>query len=266
MRLKKYSPRTRKSYLLCVKDYFNACGCGSKCDCDPVFCDQGGIKKHLSRKRKKGASAQTLNLYLNAIRFFYREVVKEPETINIKFAKPSCKSPNSISRKEIEKILKHTTNDKHRLIIALAYGTGMRIGEIVRLKVKDIQLENLLIRVREAGNVKSRLTIFPERLKDDLHDMMLGKRPGDWLFEGLRGGKMSERATQKALARSLKSSGIKKQVSFGVLRDSFAIHLLESGVDVKHVQRLLGHANIRTTKAYEKAIKPNIKNIRSPLF
>ncbi|MEK7067552.1 MAG: tyrosine-type recombinase/integrase, partial [Patescibacteria group bacterium] len=223
------------------------------------------VRKFLLNRQDKGNSSQTVNLYLNAIKFFYRDILKSTEKIDLKFAKRSKKLPVVLSREEIKKILSAIQNNKHKLMVGLAYGAGLRISEVINLKVQDINLDELILHLKEAKGKKDRITILPEKLKKDLAAAAVGKRGNDYVFESNRGGKLNERSAQVVFERALRASGIKKPATFHSLRHSFATHLLENGVDVRYVQELLGHANIRTTQIYTQVTNPSLKNIKSPL-
>ena len=259
LKLRNYSQRTIKSYLACLKEYFIYIKNIAQ---DP---DVDLIKKFLLAKQAKGMSSQTINLSLMAIKHFYANIAKSNMAIGIKFAKTSDKLPVVLSREEIAAILDNITNKKHKILIALAYGAGLRISEVIKLRVKDINLNELTLHIKEAKGAKDRITIFPERLKGDLGKMIEFRQSNDFIFESERGGGLSERSAQKVLENALKKSKIKKEATFHSLRHSFATHLLENGVDVRYVQELLGHKNIRTTQLYTRVTNPNLKNIRSPL-
>jgi len=259
LRLRNYSPKTRKAYLLYIKDYIifsKKFGIKSK---------QNAIEDYLLKKQSKGQSPQTINLALNAIKFFYAQVLKNPQKINLKFAKRSKKLPIVLSREEIENILLETSNSKYRLMIALAYGCGLRVSEVVSLKVADLNIEELTISIREAKGKKDRISVLPKKLQNDLKNLIAGKSGDEYLFGSSRGGKLTTTSLQKMFKKSLAKTDIKKQATFHSLRHSFATHLLENGVDVRYVRELLGHANIRTTQLYTQVTNPNLKNIKSPL-
>jgi site-specific recombinase XerD len=259
LRLRNYSPKTIESYLNCLQNYFNF----KKINLDKI--DENNIKTFLLNKQDKNYAPQTINLYLNAIKFFYRDVLKNYHKINIKFAKRTKKLPIVLSRQEIETIISSIKNLKHKLIIALAYGSGMRVSEVINLKVKDINLNELTIHIKNAKGKKDRLTIFPEKIKNDLQILIQEKSSDNYVFISERGGKLSERTLQKIFENGLKNANIKKDATFHSLRHSFATHLLENGVDVRYVQELLGHQNIRTTQIYTQVTNPNIRKIKSPL-
>jgi len=259
LKLRNYSPKTIKSYLSCVAEYLRA----KQGNFDLVDIDF--IKRYLLSKIDKGMSSQTVNQSLQAINFFYRNVLKFGGKIDVKFAKTPSKLPIILSRKEICSILAAISNEKHNLMIALAYAGGLRVSEVVSLKIKDINLAELTIHIKGAKGNKDRLTVISERLKENIKKLISGRTKEDFLFASERGGKLTERTAQKILENALKKSGIQKEATFHSLRHSFATHLLENGVDVRYVQELLGHANIRTTQLYTKVTNPSLKNIKSPL-
>lgn len=259
LRLRNYSFKTIKAYIGCLKKYFDF----KKFDLEKI--DEEKIKQFLLDKQSKNYSSQTINLYLNAIKFFYREILKISQKINLKFAKRSKKLPIVLSREEIKNIINTIKNPKHKLIISLAYGAGLRVSEVVNLKVKDVNSEELTIHLKNAKGKKDRITIFPEKIKNNLQNLIAGKNLNDYLFESERGGKLTERTAQKVFENALQKAGVKKDATFHSLRHSFATHLLENGVDVRYVQELLGHRNIRTTQVYTQVTNPKLKNIKSPL-
>jgi len=219
----------------------------------------------LLEKQDRGQSGQTINLYLNAIKYFYREISKSPKKIDLKFAKTSKKLPVVLSRNEIKGIINSIKNRKHKLLVALSYGAGLRVSEVINLKVRDISIEDLTIHIKQAKGKRDRITVFPEKLKSEVTSFIVGRKNNDYLIISDRGGKLTTRTAQKIFEKALKSAKIKKDATFHSLRHSFATHLLENGVDVRYVQELLGHANIRTTQIYTKVTNPKLKNIKSPL-
>jgi len=259
LKLKNYSPKTIKSYLFYINDYLN-------------FAKQKNIKDKneaieifLLEKQKQGKAPQTINLTLNSIKFLYYEVLKIKDKIDFKCSKRSQKLPIVLSKKEVEKIILQAENLKYKLMISLSYAAGLRVSEVVKLKVKDVDLDELIIHIKNAKGKKDRITVFPEKLKNDIKILITGKKNNDFLFESNRGGKLTTTSLQKYFHKTLTKSGIKKEATFHSLRHSFATHLLENGVDVRYVQELLGHSNIRTTQLYTKVTNPKLKNIKSPL-
>lgn len=258
LRLRNYSNKTIKSYLLCLKYYFKS---------NPNYktLNEVGIKRFLLDLKAKNKSPQTINLYLNAIKYYYRDVLKISKKINIKFSKRNLKLPVVLSKKEIIKILECVKNKKHKLIIFITYSSGLRVSEVINLKVKDIDLENLFIHIKNSKGKKDRITVLSEKIIIDLKKLICLKNKNEFVFETERGGKYSTRTLQKIFSDGLKKSDIKKEATFHSLRHSFATHLLENGTDIRYVQELLGHKNIRTTQIYTHVTNPNIRNIKSPL-
>lgn len=259
LKLRNYSSKTIKSYVSCVGEYLYF----KQANFDSVDIDS--IKQYLLSKIDKGLSSQTVNQNLQAINFFCLNVLKFHRKIDIKFAKTPSKLPIVLSREEIKSILEAISNEKHNLIIALAYSGGFRVSEITNLKIKDINLEELTIHLKNAKGKKDRITIFPEKLKSKISETIALRDINDFVFVSERDGKLTERTAQKIFENALKKVGIKKDATFHSLRHSFATHLLENGVDVRYVQELLGHQNIRTTQLYTKITNPSLKNIKSPL-
>ena len=191
--------------------------------------------------------------------------MKIPKKINLKFAKRTKKLPIVLSREEIARIIENIINKKHKLLISLSYASGLRVSEVINLKVKDLYFDELIIHIKRTKGDRDRITIFPEKMKNDLNNMIYSRDKNDYVFASERGGKITARTAQKIFEKALKKASIKKDATFHSLRHSFATHLLENGVDVRYVQELLGHRNIRTTQIYTQVTNPSIKNIKSPL-
>jgi len=258
LRLRNYSPKTVKSYVSCVAEYLRA----KQSNFNLV--DVDFIKQYLLSKVDKGLSSQTVNQSLQAINFFCWNVLKFRGKIDIKFAKTPSKLPIVLSRNEVEKIINSISNEKHQLLISLSYASGLRVSESTNLKIKDLNLAELTIHIKGAKGNKDRITIFPKKLSEKIERLTTGRNLNDYVFASERGGKLTERTAQKIFENALKKCNINKDATFHSLRHSFATHLLENGVDVRYVQELLGHSNIRTTQIYTHVMNPAIKNIKSP--
>lgn len=259
LRIRNHSRRTMDGYLYGLKKYFDF----KRADLDRF--DEENIKDFLLDCEKNGGSPQTRNAFLSAIKFYYREVIGIKSSMQIRAAKKPQYLPAVLSRLEITLLLKVTENEKHRLLLALSYGAGLRVSEVVNLRVVDVHLDELTVHIKQSKGRKDRLTVFPESLLSDIKNLIAGKKPSDILFSSIRGGKLTTRSAQKIFENALKRAGIARPATFHSLRHSFATHLLENGVDVRYVQELLGHQNIRTTQIYTHMTNPSIKNIKSPL-
>lgn len=259
LKIRNYSQRTIDSYIYGLEKYFTF-----KKDRLDVF-DEEDIKEFLLDCDRRKISPQSRNLFLNAIKFFYIFVVGISGKINIKTARGQSKLPIVLTRAEIGMIVETIKNIKHRLMVALSYGAGLRVSEVVNLKVGDIDLIELTIHLKQSKGNKDRMTVLPQKLVVEIGNLIANKKGTDFVFESERGGKLTTRTAQNVFRKALKQARIKKQASFHSLRHSFATHLLENGVDVRYVQELLGHRNIRTTQVYTQVTNPLLKNIKSPL-
>ncbi len=258
LKYRNYSQKTIKSYIRCLTEFFKYL----EKDFD-VF-DEALIKKFLVKKQESGAGGQTVNIYLSAIKFYYKNIVKVSFDLNLKYSRKPKRLPIILSREEIDKIISGIKNKKHRLMITLAYGSGLRVSEVVKLKVKDLNFTDLSIHLKQAKGNKDRITVFPAKLKIELIDLCNYKKQEDYVFASERGGRLSERTAQKVFINALKKAQIRKPATFHSLRHSFATHLLENGTDVRYVQELLGHQNIRTTQVYTHLTNLALRNIKSP--
>ena len=257
--LRNYSPKTRKAYLLYIKDYITFSKKNN------IKNKQKAIEEFLLAKHKKKQSPQTINLALNAVKFLYLEVLKDPQKIDLKFAKRAKKLPVVLSRAEIGRIIEATDNTKYKLMISLGYACGLRVSEVVNLKVADLDIDELIVHIKEVKGKKDRISVLAEKLQNDLRNVIAGKNMTDFIFTSNRGGKLTTTSLQKMFRKSLAKATVNKPATFHSLRHSFATHLLENGTDVRYVQELLGHSNIRTTQIYTQLTNPKLKNVRSPL-
>ncbi len=248
MRVAGYRQRTIEAYTRCVEEI------GDK-----------DLFKFLDDLAINHKSSYTMNQYHAAYKLYSSKILNNPTIGKFPYAKRHKKLPVVLSRDEVLRVIDSTKNLKHRLLLSLAYGSGLRVSEIINLKIGDVDLDQLSILVKEAKGGKERVTILPEKIRGDLQIMMSGKTGNQYLFESERGGKLTTRTAQVVFERSLKLTGLQKPATFHSLRHSFATHLLENGVDIRYIQRLLGHASITTTQLYTKVTNPKLNNIKSPL-
>ena len=259
LKIRNYSPATIKSYLHGIREYL------AFKNSEHRRLDQENIKTFLVVLEGRGLSSQTRNLFLNAIKFYYRHVARAEQNIAVRTARKNQRLPVILSRNEIAALCAATQNPKHRLLLSLAYGSGLRVSEAVNLHVGDLDLRELMIHIKQAKGRKDRITVFPQTLTHDIQNLIAGKSAHDFVFVSERGGNLTTRTAQKIFEHCLQKSGVKKEATFHSLRHSFATHLLENGVDVRYVQELLGHRSIRTTQHYTQMTNPGFKKIRSPL-
>ncbi|MEW6508273.1 MAG: site-specific tyrosine recombinase/integron integrase [Bacteroidota bacterium] len=261
--LRNYSYKTIKSYLSCLRNfvkYFYPK--------HPREITNESIKKyilHLIEERKWEAA--TVNQSFNALRFLYVELYKMPFVINsIPRPKKNKKLPDILIQEDILKIFSYVNNLKHKTLLMLIYSAGLRVGESVRLKVSDIDGQRKMIHLRGAKGKKDRYTLLSDAALEMLRKYYKEYRPKEYLFEG-QGSRthLAERSIQNVFHRAVKLAGIKKEISLHGLRHSFATHLLESGVDLRFIQELLGHSSSKTTEIYTHVSKKSLGKIVNPL-
>jgi integrase/recombinase XerD len=247
------------AYLSAIEKYF----CYLQKDFQKF--DAEKTKLYLSGMLDHGLSGQTVNVQINAIKFFYEKIIKTSFKVDLRHTRRAKRLPVILSRTEIDLLLDVISNGKHRLLIALAYGAGLRVSEVTKLKIIDIDTGALQIIVREGKGKKDRITVAPEKFMPDVIKIIANRDAAEYLFESERGGKLNERTVQKVFDAAVRKAKIRKPATFHSLRHSFATHLLENGIDVRYVQELLGHKNIRTTQVYTHLTNLALKNIKSPL-
>jgi integrase/recombinase XerD len=212
-------------------------------------------------------SASTVRIYRFSIQFYLQVALRK--NIDFSFVQNLKKSkhlPTILTKTEVLKILDSIQNSKHKLLISFLYASGLRVSEVLNLKVKDIDLENLTLIVREGKGKKDRMSIFSETLKTSILDFIKDKEANSYLFlSNQTKGKIHTRTLQKIFSRALQKANIKKKATPHDLRHSFATHLLENGIDIRYIQSLLGHKNISTTTIYTRVANLRLKSIRSPL-
>lgn len=258
LRLRNYSYRTIQAYKDQVRAYFLYCGV------DWENTNRRKIEDFILKRKSDGLSAQTINLSVQALQFFYRHVQKQYFE-KIRAMKKQQKLPVVLSKEEIFEILGKIDNSKHRAILALSYGAGLRVSEVLKLRICDIDFEGGIVKIRNGKGGKDRMSLLPESLRAELKEMCSKRGDTRYLFESIRVGKLTTRTAQKVFEVALKKSGVRKSASFHSLRHSFATHLLENGVDLRCIQELLGHSNIHTTERYTHVSKMLIQKIKSPL-
>jgi integrase/recombinase XerD len=196
--------------------------------------------------------------------FFCNEVLRlhiDP----LPLARKNKKLPVILSFQEIKQLIGSYTNPKHKLLIELSYGCGLRVSEVVNIRIKDIDLHRHTLMITDSKWKKDRQVPLPNTLLSKLEIIYNDLWSYNYLFPSQQWWMLTTHTVQLLFHQWCKRIGIKKDVTFHSLRHSFATHLLEQGVDVRYVQELLGHANIRTTQIYTHVMQPALRNIKSPL-
>ena len=215
---------------------------------------------------QKQISENHLHSRLNAVKFYFEKVLhQEKMFLDIPRPKKPLLLPKALNTLEIQKIISHTENPKHKLILQLCYGMGLRVSEIVNLKIEDIDSKSMRVLISKAKGKKDRYVNLPESILPQLRDYYRKFRPKEFLFEGQDGGKYSVRSAQNVFKNAMKKAGIHKTVGIHSLRHSYATHLLEYGTDISLIQKLLGHNQISTTLNYTKIVDKHLRKVESPL-
>ncbi len=253
------SPRTIKTYTYCLNQFLRV-----KRNQELKKITQEEIKEYLDRFL---GCSNTLNVHLNTIKFFFEEVLHKKLTFNIRFSKTPKRLPEFLTKEETINFIESIANPKHRLMIELMYGTGMRVSELVNLKVKDFNFENNYGWVRQGKGGKDRLFIIPLKLKEYIQKLIAAQKLSheNWLFSGQNKNHYSVSSIQMIVKNAKKMAKIEKKIHPHTLRHSFATHIILNGYTALELQPLLGHNNINTTLKYVHMASPNLLNIRSPL-
>jgi site-specific recombinase XerD len=260
--LKNYSPNTSKNY----GGHFQAFLDHHK-GMRPSEITKKQILEYLihSVERKK-AGASEMNQKVNAIKFFYEKVLNRPKQVyDLPRSKKTFQLPGVFSANEVRAILDAAENLKHKCILWVAYAGGLRVSEIVSLKLEDIDTERMVINIRQGKDRKDRIVMLSEKLLSIMREYYKAYKPKEFLFEGQRGGKYSTRSIQELIKSVKRKAGVTKKGSVHTLRHSFATHLLEGGTDILSIKKLLGHQSLRTTMIYTHVSKEHLSKMQSPL-
>lgn len=257
-----YSSQTINSYMSALKMFFEYIHKNRL----KQITDENIRKYFQFCREEKKYSNSSLRQSVAAIRYFYLYVLEKetPSALKIKIRK-SNKLPMVLSKQEIIKILKLTRNLKHKTILMMIYSAGLRLGELLNLKIEDIDSNRMKIHIRQAKGKKDRYVFLSQKLLDLLRQYFAEYKPKDYLFEGQKGDRYSPKSVQSILKQSLKKAEIRKHATVHTLRHSFATHLLEDGTDIRYIQQLLGHKKLETTSIYTHITGNALDKIKSPL-
>jgi len=263
MQLKNYSEKTIKSYLSNmqhVANYYKK---------SPALLSTDDIKKYLLYMiNEKKLSASSVRIAYYSLKFFYNNVIGNKNIMDtIPCQKLPIYKPAVLSQKEITRILNLTENIKHKAIFMTIYSAGLRVSELVNLKVSDIDSDRMQIFIRQSKGKKDRYVPLARKTLEYLRVYWKKYRATDWLFYSTGGmqTKYSIRTVQKIFQDKSDKAGIKKKVSIHTLRHSYATHMIEQGVGLHHLQLLMGHSNPKTTSNYLHVQKKDLLKIMSPL-
>lgn len=224
------------------------------------------IKHYIQTIVKRGGSHSFQNQIINAIKFYYEQVLDMPGRFyEIDRPRKEHKLPMVLSEEEISRMISVTKNLKHKAILVTIYSCGLRLSELLNLKLCDIHSDRQLLLIRGAKGNKDRNTVLSERTLGLLRKYYKAFKPKEYLFEGEEGYRYSAKSVQNIVKQSLRMAGIRKRASTHTLRHSFATHLLENGTDLRYIQELLGHSSPKTTEIYAHVSTKKLRNVVSPI-
>jgi integrase/recombinase XerD len=262
LQIRHYSPTTIRVYLYAIKEFAKHFGKSP---------DQLGAE-HIRRyqlflTKEKKVSTSTYVQMVCALRFLYTHTLHRKVAMErIPFPRRERKLPLILSRDEVKALLEAPRDLHHRAMLAILYGSGLRVSEVTRLKVADIDSARNVLWVRSGKGRKDRQGLLPPKLRELLRCYWRSRRPTDWLFPGARPGQpISVKAIFLACRKAARAAGIAKSVHPHLMRHAFATHLLEVGTNLRTIQILLGHANLETTARYLQVADVNVRGTTSPL-
>ena len=261
LRLRGYSTKTIRAYAGQVRRFLAAT------EGTPSEWDANVVTKYSERLLQTGHSHSYVNQAISAVSFYMRHACKHPPA-TVRYVRPKRekKLPNVLSGEEVLRLLQAVTYLKHRAILYLTYSAGLRVGEVVRLRVQDLDLARNTVFLRQSKGRKDRYTVLSAAAMSLVQQYLAETRPETWLFPGQDPRRhLSERSVQKVFEQARAKARIQKDVTVHSLRHSFATHLLEAGVDLRLIQELLGHKNVKTTELYTHVSTRDIGRIQSPL-
>jgi len=255
---KGYREQSVKNYVSCVERFLNHFIDKPQ----PKAINEADIKAYLSIFTEHN----TQRAHHSAIKCFYKYVVHQPEKFRfIEYCKRSRKLPIVLSVEEIQKLFNACSNLKHRAIIALMYSTGLRVGEVIALKISNIDSSRMIINIQNAKGGKDRQVMLNQNLLDLLRGYFKAYHPKEYLFNGQNSIQYSERSIAQFLKHYAGMAGLNKRIYPHLIRHCSFTHLVENGVDINLIQRLAGHQNVKTTNLYIQTSHTLISKIQSPL-
>ena len=260
MALSGFTPRTQKTYLGWMRRLIRHVRVA------PGEISETQVREYLSFLAQRGLSPSSINQAISAMAFFFRHVLARPWQLQITYQRAPQRLPAVLSREEVARLLAVVTTLRERAAMEIAYGAGLRLSEVLSLKLTDVDGERMILRVDQGKGRKDRNVMLSPKLLETLRTYWRQARPRVWLFPG-HGGKQHLHPTilQRAFKHAKEEARITKPVSFHSLRHTFATHLLESGVNVRTIQALLGHRSLGSTQRYVHVAGDYLRQTRSPL-
>jgi site-specific recombinase XerD len=261
MTVRKLASKTQRDYVQRVKHFTAFLGRS------PDTASFEDVRRYQLHLAANGAGVPTLNQSTATLRFFFRVTLKRSDIIeHTTFIHEPRKLPVVLSPEEVARFLDAAPGLKYKAALSVAYGAGLRVSEVVALKVSDIDGKRMVIRVEQGKGHKDRYVMLSPHLLELLRAWYKTARPHGWLFPGLKpASPMTTRQLTRACHAAARMADIGKRVSPHTLRHSFATHLLEQNIDIRVIQVLLGHAKLDTTALYTRVATKTIRKVMSPL-
>ncbi len=254
LKIRGFSPLTLRNYSFFVNKFLARTGKNA------LEVNQDDAKLYLSEMFDT-KSKNTISLAAAALRFFYEEILKK-DFGEIKIPKKERKLPEVLTKEEVKMLIENCDNEKSRLMLSMLYSSGLRVSEMVNLKVSDMNFNDNTGWVRKGKGSKDRIFAISPQLTNELKDY-LEDRESTYIFSKEK--PLTTRNIQKIIKATNLRAGIQKRVTPHTLRHSFATHLLENGTDIRVIQALLGHASLNTTQVYTHISSEQIKKVQNPL-
>ena len=262
MEIRGFSPSTQQAYLHQVKALARHFG---RTPDALTLEDIHTYQLHLTRERKIASSS--LTQAVAALRFFYRVTCKKDWDIEqIPYPKRKRRLPVVFNQTELLRLFDAVENFKHRTILMTPYAAGLRVSEVVHLRISDIDSQRMTIFIRQGKGRQDRYVTLSDRLLGVLREYWKLERPEHWLFPGRDDRRPLTRASvHKLFKKAVRKTGLIKPITVHCIRHSYATHLLESGVDIRKIQLLLGHRSLRSTQVYTHVARNDLDGTPSPL-
>jgi integrase/recombinase XerD len=256
-----YAERTVTSYTDAVAKF------AKRFDRSPERLDAEHVRQYQLHLIARSASWSRFNVAVAALRFLYRVTLRRTGVVEmIPYAKKPRVLPAVLSQAEVARLIASAVDDRFAALLQTTYGCGLRISEVTRLRISDIDAARRVLHVRGGKGGKDRLMPLSSVLLQRLRDYWRRHRPGDWLFPGQKPGcPLSIGQVQRLFRLTLAAAGVAKKARMHTLRHSYATHLLEAGVDLPTLQRLLGHNQMSTTLLYIHLRQADLNRTISPL-
>jgi integrase/recombinase XerD len=261
MSMRKFAPKTQHDYVQRVKDFAAFLGRS------PDAAQAEDVRRFRLHLTSSGTGAPKINATVSALRFFFKITLDRPDLAkHLSFVREPRKVPVVLSPEEVARFLEAAPGTKYKAALSIAYGAGLRVSEVVALKVSDIDSKRMILRVEQGKGGKDRHAMLSPVLLELLRDWYRIARPQGWLFSGQNPtNPMTTRQLTRACHAAAHMAGITKRVTPHTLRHSFATHLLEQNIDIRVIQVLLGHAKLETTALYTRVATNTIREVMSPL-